>query len=85
MKRIWGTVAVGAMIGIAAPAMADVKTGVDAWQQGDYAKAIGEWRPLAQNGDPDAQFNLGQAYKLGRGVQPDLNAAMDWYRKAAAQ
>jgi cell division septation protein DedD len=85
MKRIWGAVAVGAMMGIAAPAMADVKTGVDAWQQGDYAKAIGEWRPLAQNGDPDAQFNLGQAYKLGRGVQPDLNAAMDWYRKAATQ
>ncbi|MBV2150579.1 SPOR domain-containing protein [Sphingobium sp. AS12] len=85
MKRIWGAVAVGAMMGIAAPVLADVKTGVDAWQQGDYAKAIGEWRPLAQNGDPDAQFNLGQAYKLGRGVQPDLNAAMDWYRKAATQ
>jgi cell division septation protein DedD len=85
MKRIWGAVAVGAMMSVTAPAMADVKTGVDAWQQGDYAKAIGEWRPLAQSGDPDAQFNLGQAYKLGRGVQPDLSAAMDWYRKAATQ
>ncbi|MBA4091504.1 MAG: hypothetical protein C0494_13065 [Sphingobium sp.] len=85
MKHIWGTAALVAMLGIALPALADVKAGVDAWQQGDYAKAIAEWRPLAQSGDPDAQFNLGQAYKLGRGVQPDLNAAIDWYRKATVQ
>ncbi|MGW8202737.1 SPOR domain-containing protein [Sphingomonas bisphenolicum] len=85
MKHIWGTAALVAMLGIALPALADVKAGVDAWQQGDYAKAVAEWRPLAQSGDPDAQFNLGQAYKLGRGVQPDLNAAIDWYRKAAVQ
>lgn len=85
MKHIWGTAALVAMLGIALPALADVKTGVDAWQQGDYAKAIAEWRPLAQSGDPDAQFNLAQAYKLGRGVQPDLNIAIDWYRKAATQ
>lgn len=85
MKHIWGTAALVAMLGVALPALADVKAGVDAWQQGDYAKAVAEWRPLAQSGDPDAQFNLGQAYKLGRGVQPDLNAAIDWYRKAAVQ
>jgi cell division septation protein DedD len=85
MKPIWGTAALAAML-IAAPlALADVKTGVDAWQQGDYAKAIAEWRPLAQSGDPDAQFNLGQAYKLGRGVQADVKTALDWYRKAAVQ
>lgn len=85
MKHIWGLVAIGAMLGMATPVQADVKAGVDAWQQGDYARAIAEWRPLAQAGDPDAQFNMGQAYKLGRGVQPDLAAATDWYRKASAQ
>lgn len=85
MKRIWGVAAIGAITVMTLPALADVKAGVDAWQQGDYAKAIAEWRPLAQAGDPDAQFNLGQAYKLGRGVQPDLPVALDWYRKAAAQ
>ena len=56
MKHFWGSVAVAALMGMTLPALADVKTGVDAWQQGDYAKAIGEWRPLAQNGDPDAQW-----------------------------
>jgi cell division septation protein DedD len=73
------------MAAAATPAVADVKAGVDAWQQGDYAKAIGEWRPAAAAGDADAQFNLGQAYKLGRGVPVDLPIAMDWFRKAAAQ
>lgn len=85
MKHFWGSVAVAALMGMTLPALADVKTGVDAWQQGDYAKAIAEWRPLAQSGDPDAQFNLGQAYKLGRGVPADLPTAIDWYRKATQQ
>lgn len=69
----------------AAPALADVKAGVDAWAKGDYAKSIKEWRPLAIKGDADAQFNLGQAYKMGRGVPVDLMMAQQWYAKAAAQ
>lgn len=66
----------------AAPAFADVKSGVDAWERGDYQAAVAEWRPLALDGDPDAQFNLGQAYKLGRGVPVDLGQAEQWYRRA---
>lgn len=67
------------------PAFADVKDGVDAWQRGDYPAAVAEWRPLALAGDADAQFNLGQAYKLGRGVPTDLVQAEGWYRRAAKQ
>lgn len=66
-------------------ALADVKAGVEAWERGDYAAAVAEWRPLALAGDPDAQFNLGQAYKLGRGVPVDLDQAETWYRRAADQ
>ena len=69
----------------AAPALADVKAGVDAWSRGDFAGAIREWRPLADKGNPDAQFNMGQAYRLGRGVPADLKIAASWYQKAAAQ
>jgi cell division septation protein DedD len=69
----------------AGAASADVKAGVEAWQAGNYARAIAEWRPLAERGDADAQFNLGQAYKLGRGVPMDLRIAQGWYEKAAAQ
>lgn len=85
MKRIWTVMAAGTILSFAQPLMADVKTGVDAWQQGDYGKAVAEWLPLAQTGDADAQFNMGQAYKLGRGVKTNMAAAMDWYRKASAQ
>ncbi|WP_131818661.1 tetratricopeptide repeat protein, partial [Sphingomonas turrisvirgatae] len=79
------TAVLAAMAMAGAPAWADVKAGVDAWQRGDYKKAIAEWRGPAVAGDADAQFNLGQAYKLGRGVPIDLAQAEQWYRKAALQ
>ena len=66
-----------------APALADVKAGVDAWSRGEYAAAIAQWRGPAASGDADAQFNLAQAYKLGKGVPADLKAAEDLYAKAA--
>jgi len=95
MKSVWlaalaGTSALGQMLG-AVPAMAQVsqqdpvKEGVDAWERGDYKTAVDKWRGPAIAGNPDAQFNLGQAYKLGRGVPADLNQAEQWYRKAAIQ
>lgn len=64
---------------------ADVKAGVDAWTRGDYAGAVGEWRLLASAGDADAQYNLGQAYKLGRGVALDLREAEKLFRMASLQ
>jgi len=64
---------------------ADVKTGVDAWSRGDYAAAVREWQGPAEKGDPDALFNLAQAYKLGRGVKADLARAQDLYSRAAAR
>lgn len=73
-----------AAIAAASPALAGVKEGVEAWKNGDYPKAVAEWKGPAAAGDADAQFNLGQAYKLGRGVPTDPNAALDWYRKASA-
>ena len=78
-------VAIAATVAIGAPAMADTKAGVDAWNRGDYRAAVDEWRKAAIAGDADAQFNLGQAYKLGRGVPVDLQMAESWYRKAALQ
>lgn len=79
--------AIGLGMAVAATAQtpADVKAGVDAWGQGDYAKAIAIWKPLADAGDPDAQFNMGQASKLGQGTPADTAAALEYYRKAAAQ
>lgn len=76
---------VGAALAAATPALADVKAGVDAWSRGDYAAAVREWREPAAQGNPDAQFNLAQAYRLGRGVEQDQKQAEALYAKAAAQ
>jgi cell division septation protein DedD len=62
-----------------------VEAGVTAWQRGDFAGAVKQWRPLADGGDQDAQFNMGQAYRLGRGVPADPRIAQSWFQKAAAQ
>ncbi len=67
------------------PALADVKDGVDAWGRGEYQTAVNEWKGPAAAGDADAQFNLAQAYKLGRGVPQSLAEAEKWYKRAADQ
>ena len=83
MRSLFVGCAVFAFAG-AIPVWAGVKEGVEAWTAGDFPKAVAEWRGPAAAGDPDAQFNLGQAYKLGRGVTADSAVALDWYRKASA-
>ncbi|WP_139139118.1 SPOR domain-containing protein [Sphingobium phenoxybenzoativorans] len=85
MKAFVTGAALVAALGLAAPGLADVKAGYDAWGQGDYAKAVKEWQPLAEAGDPDAQYNMGQAYRAGQGVDKDEAAAVEWFRKAAEQ
>jgi cell division septation protein DedD len=85
-RQVLGGAAAAAIFLVAGAAWAGVKEGVEAWQAGNYSAAVNEWRPLADKGDADAQFNLGQAYKLGRGVPaPDLKIAQSWYEKAAQQ
>ena len=67
----------------ATPATATVKAGVEAWQKGEHERAVAIWRGLAAKGDADAAFNLGQAYRLGRGVAADSAAAARWFEAAA--
>lgn len=79
-------VAAGLLIASSAPLSAQsVRAGIDAWQKSDYTRAVAIWRPLADKGDADAEFNLGQAYRLGRGVPINLPAAKTWFERAAEQ
>lgn len=71
--------------GWTAPVLADLKSGHAAWDQGDYATAVREWRELADQGNADAQFNMAQAYRLGRGLERDPAQAEALLAKAAAQ
>ena len=62
----WATVMVALVVVlVAAPAWADFKAGMEAYERGDYATALTEFRPLAQQGHAGAQFNLGQMYRKG--------------------
>jgi cell division septation protein DedD len=72
------------VLALASPALADVKAGVDAWSAGDFTRAVVEWQGPAAAGDPDAMFNLAQAYRLGRGVEVDNARARKLYEQAAA-
>ena len=59
--------------------------GLDAARRGDYATALKEWKPLAELGDVNAQFNLGVMYYNGQGVPKDYKIAVEWFRKSAEQ
>ncbi len=79
-----GWLLAGLLLAFSVPVTADTKAGVDAWGRGDYSAAISEWQGPAAHGDADAQFNLGQAYRLGQGVEQDAGRAERLYASAAA-
>ena len=67
----------------ASAAQADNAKGEEAYAKGDYTLAFQEFRKAAEEGDMNAQYNLGVMYEHGQGVkQSDLKAA-EWYQKAA--
>ena len=77
-----GLICAGATAG---RALAGYEEGMDAFSRGDYATAFEELRPLADRGDPNAQFTLGFMYDYGQGVRRNAIEAIWWYRKAAEQ
>ena len=56
-----------------------------AYDRGDYATAVRLVRPLAEQGNAQAQNSLGAMYYNGKGVVRDFKEAVRWYRLAAAQ
>ena len=64
---------------------ADYQNGLTAYGSGDYATALREWTPLAEQGDASAQYKLGWMYDNGIGVSQDYKTAVKWYRLAAKQ
>jgi uncharacterized protein len=67
------------------PAWADFHAGLEAYKKGDYVTAAKEWRPLADAGDPIAQYNLGLLYVDGHGVPQSSAEAAKWFHRAAEQ
>lgn len=77
-----GLVFVG--VGLAARAQT-LNDATAAYAKGDYATAVKDLRPLAEQGFALAQVDLGAMYHDGQGVTKDDVQAANWYRKAADQ
>lgn len=58
---------------------------VEAMRLGDFAEAYCIMRPLAEDGDADAQYNIGWMYLNGYGLRINDSLALEWWKKAAAQ
>ena len=43
------------------------------------------WQKAAEQGDPEAQYQLGRMYRDGTDVPQDYEKAAEWFRKAAEQ
>jgi TPR repeat protein len=56
-----------------------------AHRRGDYATELRLLRPLAEQGNAEAQTALGLMYDAGHGVPQDYVEAVKWYRCAADQ
>jgi TPR repeat protein len=78
------TIAVGIVLFVAQAANAgQLEDGTAAHARGDFAGAVALWRPLANQGNAQAQFFMGTMYENGKGVAQDYKEAMKWYRLAA--
>ena len=83
MKRILAALALWACA--SAVLAGPLEEGRATYESGDYATALRLWRPLADQGDARAQYNLGDMYCNGHGVPKDYAEAVKWWRKSADQ
>ena len=56
-----------------------------AYENKDYANAFAGFKKLAEQGNAEAQFSLGEMYMGGKSVARDDREAVSWLRKAADQ
>jgi TPR repeat protein len=63
----------------------DFQKGLKAFNNEDYATALTEWMPMAEDGDLNAMFNIGLMYDEGLGVPVDKARALEWYLPSAQE
>lgn len=75
----------GLMFSFAAAAESDYDKAVHVYGCADYPKAFNLFKPLAEQGDALAQFQVGMMIEQGQGAEVDFASAYQWYMKAAEQ
>ena len=83
-KTLMITIAI-LLTGVTGSLSQDFRKGLYALNNADYATALREFRPLAEQGDADAQGYLGSMYVTGDGVARDFAEAEFWFRKSTEQ
>jgi TPR repeat protein len=78
-------VIVAVLLSVSTAVAGPFEDGEAAFQRGDFGKALKLLRPLAEQGNANAQEILGLAYSGGAGVVEDEDEAVEWYRKAGDQ
>jgi uncharacterized protein len=63
----------------------DFQKGWNAYEKKDFKTARELWLPLAEQGEPKAQFFLGFMHDMGFGVPEDDKKALKWYQLSAEQ
>ncbi len=81
MKRILILLAI---LTFALPAAAADKA-TEAFQRGDFVTAFQEWLPMAEAGDAEAQYHIGEMYLAAQGVEIDMDKAAHWLALSAEQ
>ena len=76
-------ISLGAAFNVAAAK--DLDGAVDAMRSGDFAEAYCIMRPLADDGDADAQYNIGWMYMNGYGLRVNDSLALEWWKEASDQ
>ena len=84
MRALRTAVVLVLALALPAPVLAaDFQVGMNAYKRGDYASALKEWRPLAEQGNTLAQYQLAWMYSHGEGVPQDYTEAAKWVRLVA--
>jgi uncharacterized protein len=82
--RIAGLAVLAAELLASSPTLAAYIDGVQAYRYEQYGKAFAAWQPLAQKGDPEAEFSLGLLYYRGQGVAKNPVKAYVLFARAEA-
>jgi len=83
--RILAIAALAALVAGGSAYAGPLEDGIAAYHAKDYETAVKLWRPLAEQGNAAAQYQLGTLYAEGKGVAQSDATAVEWFKKAAEQ
>jgi hypothetical protein len=83
VKQIFEPALLVIMLSLASPAIAQAQHSNTSKVGGNSVADLEQLRPMAEKGDPDAQYQLAESYRIGFPVERDVAAVMVWYRKDA--